>query len=397
METFYNQTLFIPTIQIEKFKKDVEKLNKKAKKLGFEPISYIQHDEFKKEDYIREVVHQGEIFGSLRKFKMTTQKFTVSGQTPQVKDYIFIASLEATENGNIVKNFIETTQDYSQVVSECQHCKINRKRKKTFILQNKNSAEYIQVGSGCLEDYLGQDSLQQALFQAECLFQLIYVKENYGYNLSDGLFGGSSNFPLEEYLAYVIKSIEEDGWMSRKEASSKIACLPTSERAWMEMSKNQNIPSQDNIDLAEKVIYWAANILEPKNDFERNLNIIAKNGFVTSSQNGFAASMVNSYHSFQEKIIAEKNEKPDTSEYQGVIGEKIEFHGIILKSYAFESFYGLTHLIVIQDDNGNIFKWYATSKQDLIIGNKYNFKGRVKSHEVYKNQKQTVLIRVSYT
>lgn len=394
MNNFYNETIYIPTIHIDAFTDKIFNLNKKAKKLGFEPITFVQHDEYRKEEYTRETLYQGEgPFGTIKKFKVMTQKFTISGQTPQVKDFVFIAALESTENGNIVKKFSESPLDFSQYGSKCEHCNINRRRKQTYIIQNTNTGEYKQVGSTCLDDFLGSDSLQSALFQAESLYDLIYIKESFYDPFYDGSSGGFSQFPLEEYLSYVVKVIEVEGWASKKSVEGKLGSKSTAETAWMEMSSRRQQPTQEQIDQASSVIDWALN-MQPNNDYERNLHIIAKNGRVTHSQYGFAASMVNACKTFHEKILAEKNSKQKPSEFQGTVGQKISFDAIVLKCLSFDSYYGRTNLTILQDDDGNIFKWSTGSHVNFVAGNKHSFTGTVKEHTTYNQQKQTVLTRV---
>jgi hypothetical protein len=41
----------------------------------------------------------------------------------------------------------------------CEHCNTNRKRNQTFVIQNTETAEILQVGSSCMDDYITKDDL----------------------------------------------------------------------------------------------------------------------------------------------------------------------------------------------------------------------------------------------
>ena len=61
-----------------------------------------------------------------------------------------------------------------------------------------------------------------------------------------------------------------------------------------------------------------------------------------------------------------------------------------------ETMYGTNVLYVLEDEAGNKFTtFYAGHKMTLEKNETYNIKGTVKKHEIYKDEKQTVLTRVA--
>jgi hypothetical protein len=59
---------------------------------------------------------------------------------------------------------------------------------------------------------------------------------------------------------------------------------------------------------------------------------------------------------------------------------------------SFDGVYGRSTMHIMEDDEGNQLKW-TTAAKTLVEGNVYHLRGTVKSHDVYKNAKQTVLTR----
>ena len=85
---------------------------------------------------------------------------------------------------------------------------------------------------------------------------------------------------------------------------------------------------------------------------------------------------------------------PDISEYQGKVGERLEFFLTVEKAIELDGYYGQSILYTMRDNNQNIFIWITASKTiHLEENNIYHLRGTVKEHKKYKNQKQTVLSR----
>ena len=86
----------------------------------------------------------------------------VLGEMPRLAGWKFIASIQHTAEGNILKGFGEEIPvHYRTVVSECDHCQTKRSRKKTYLLLSDIDG-YKQVGRTCLKDFMGATSSVQA-------------------------------------------------------------------------------------------------------------------------------------------------------------------------------------------------------------------------------------------
>ena len=81
------------------------------------------------------------------------------------------------------------------------------------------------------------------------------------------------------------------------------------------------------------------------------------------------------------------------SEWQGQIGNMLSLTADVKSMEVIRSQYGETYLYIMTDEQGNIFKWYAT-QQKLEPGKRYNLRGKVKGHEIHEGVKETLITRV---
>lgn len=103
------------------------------------------------------------------------------------------------------------------------------------------------------------------------------------------------------------------------------------------------------------------------------------------------------------KAEAEANK---ASTWQGSLDDKIVVEVTLMKSYEYETDYGLKCLHFMKDDDGNVYKW-STGKglgwyedknesdtyHQVEDGERFTIKGTVKEHTIYNGIKQTVLTR----
>lgn len=101
-------------------------------------------------------------------------------------------------------------------------------------------------------------------------------------------------------------------------------------------------------------------------------------------------------HAEVRKAQAQKIEREaqPVSEFVGEIGGKVELEVKVLAIRTVESDYGLSYLCLFSA-GGNILKWFASRKPDFFAeGDVVKIIGTVKGHEVYRDVKQTSILRV---
>jgi hypothetical protein len=82
------------------------------------------------------------------------------------------------------------------------------------------------------------------------------------------------------------------------------------------------------------------------------------------------------------------------SEHQGSIGERIDRELTVIKAITSDGFYGTSTMHIFEDADKNQYIW-STSAKCLEEGSTYQVRGTVKSHDIYRNTKQTILTRCS--
>jgi hypothetical protein len=170
--------------------KRMESLSKRAVKLGLDPITLKVTDETVilnyAYDYDGTYTHDADFLHTY---------CILSGGTPKVEGFHFLASIEHTPAGNLVKKVpvlsaqmrglvasgpedkarealeaIDVTK-YRTVDPTCDHCGLIRSRKDTYLVYNDATGEIKQVGRTCLRDYTGADNPEAIVKFLEMYFE----------------------------------------------------------------------------------------------------------------------------------------------------------------------------------------------------------------------------------
>lgn len=78
--------------------------------------------------------------------------------------------------------------------------------------------------------------------------------------------------------------------------------------------------------------------------------------------------------------------------FVGEIGQRLDLSLTVHHIIPLETNYGKSTMHIMFDDRGNEFIW-TTAAKTLIAGNRYELRGTVKEHRVYKGKNQTILNR----
>ena len=149
------QEYCIPSENIETLKAKFEKLQRKARRIGYTGVLRLNIGE------IQEETHKNSS-------GYTTVSYwypvTVEGEAPVIPGYAFIATLEHTEAGVIVRAVpgmvaeSELVAWRGNVTQECQHCGLRRNRNDTFLIREEATKTVKQIGRQCLRAYMGYES-----------------------------------------------------------------------------------------------------------------------------------------------------------------------------------------------------------------------------------------------
>lgn len=395
-----NQVFWIPDVNLVALTRRIDWLNARAVKLNAEPIQLLLIGHFSYADKKRRTHHYTAVF-------IAGTRIRLDG------GWTFAGTLEHTEAGNVLRAAPDEhiPSLYKTVEPACDHCKLERQRKDTYIVRLGD--KYQQVGRTCLKDFVGHRSPAAIAAWASYIAELSsYIEE-----ACDGT-GTPTGLDAKYFLKLVAASIRLWGWIPRSKSDGFNSATADSALWWADEDykslaknnalvrdnglprvNNRGVPIETNtadIDLADAALEWARDLsgdLVIENDYLWNLHIVAQLDGFTWRQMGLAASMIYAFtrHLQQE---AEKNERPP-SNWVGTVKTRQQFTDLELVAvFSYETMYGVTYLHKFYDLDGNIIVW-KTGSVCLDSGCNYSGKATVKAHDTYKADKQTIVTRAA--
>lgn len=447
------QTYLIPDCNLAELEARIEKLNKRAAKLGVPSIIITKHP-----DHVQHRVRQLTVDGHINSNcwrrpeqmvkgqatgtafladaweatgeVMTWWSVTVTGSTPSYNGWRFVATLEPLdlEDGS-VENLIQTVpgetcpSDYRGRVSQCDHCRTARRRNQTFVLKHENGSTKM-VGRQCIKDFLGYNGDPHAMAAwAESLAelgQLCGSAEDDEWLGCGGGGRGERAWDLKKFLTLTACRVRLFGWLGRGKArdefrsqdatADKVLELLTppnpsrdGTEAYKEWEKfsDQHVEAPEDEQTAEAAIEWAKAIpqtdREGEDNYLANVNLVARCGTASRKTAGIAASIVIAYQKAMEREInLQKLASRPPSNWVGEVGTRIKLLKVKCeKVTAHDGMFGTTGIHKLTDEHGNDLTWFASSSDWMKEGETYHISCGIKKHDEYKGRKQTVLTRVT--
>ena len=138
----------------------IEVFNNKALKLGLQPIVFTINKVYQKLIDYAVIDRDGR---ELRRIPLMVDFADVvyDGEPPRLKDWEFVAVLEHTDEGTVIKRALggpEIPDEYRNIDKKCDHCGLSRVRLSTFVVRNTKTGEFKQVGSSCVKDFVGWEN-----------------------------------------------------------------------------------------------------------------------------------------------------------------------------------------------------------------------------------------------
>jgi hypothetical protein len=399
----------IPAGNLGYLNTEIARLNKRAARLGTTPITVTELERFTKTERVPAwTLGNGEVVD----WKTIGRDYIIigiEGETPRLNGWQFAATLIHDENGNTVRRMpsfdleADLTAYRTADPSNCDHCKLDRRRTDTFVVYNADEGKTMQVGRQCLKDFLGFNdplAIARHLERIQEFMGKIESDDEGGYNQR-----GPAMESTEYFLTHVATMIREFGWISKSQAGYEQT--PTADAAmWnlLDYGKTNEYGKKLYVEYTDEDKAMATAALahcrekfskDSDNEFEYNMAVNLAGDFFNERNKGFVAYAVQAYlRDTQEQIEREVAAK-NPSEHVGTVGERQVFNGLTVTAItAIESFYGVSDLHMFIDADGNKFKWFSSSKT-LKVGETYNLKATVKKHDEYKGEKQTLITRAT--
>lgn len=91
-----------------------------------------------------------------------------------------------------------------------------------------------------------------------------------------------------------------------------------------------------------------------------------------------------------EEYVSSLVYEPSKSTYQGEVGTWLIKDVVIKSNIELDSRFGLSHMHVMEDEDGNVYVWTTASK-NIAAGTPLHMKMKVKEHKEYKGTQQTIV------
>ena len=393
----------IPFDALDGLKGRIAEANKKAARLDVEPLTLTLGETDTVEQFVGGFP-TGEV--------LVFVNGTITGTTPRLNGWAFIASLELFEDTAIIRSIPgeECPPEHRNRGNICDHCGHNRRRTVTYVVRHDDGTTKT-VGRNCLKDFMGQsrhnpESIALMFRYITELLESLEEGEDYG----GGGSGGGKTYDLQGTLELTSAVISAYGWVSKTMVDegkaygettadlvrSYLTAQPDQYKGDAELVAKVNAAKDAKRDTtdAEAAIAWlTGDDLDVSSDYIQSIQAIAKRGWVANKHMGFACSIIQAYRREVARLAKEAAKALVNSQHIGTIGKRETFTLKVNRLIWSEGFYGVTIIHLMEDKDGNVFKWFS-SGPELDEGEFLTVKATVKDHGEYQGTKETVLTRV---
>ena len=416
----------VVTSKLADLRKRIDGLNKKAKKLGTEPVTLVVSDEIDQEVRKVRVAPDNAVDWSLEQIEGTHQYreevvdytfVTVSGEAPMIPGWVFVATLDhevqSSEDDSVGIRRIPVTSrlrerigeeaatavenadltEYRHAPNKCDHCHTIRRRNQTYLLFELATGKLRQVGTDCVKDYTGANNPERIAAWAEWLYSLDTDLEYEG----EGGFGfaeegmGRALVSTREYLAAVSALIRKRGWVPRWQHDEYTGDFYRNDYSTADgahsllnsavLQKETPITDEDYAE-AEATLEWvrsdvAERELGGEDEYLYNLVTYMRGNYLGPKGDGFVASSIMARRREIERKLA--GERSKSSEWFGE--EKKRIKGLTIEvtfTRDFEGFYGVRTLTKGYTPEGNLILWWGNGSMEQ--GHTYRCNATVKKH-----------------
>jgi len=434
----------IPEKNWEAAQKKLSALRRRATKLGVNGLTYeVKGEEVRKMD-----TGKYDLDGRPVKVEVLYVLVEVTGDAPVIAGYTFAATIEHTEEGNVIRSVpgsdLEAPTCYRTASRVCEHCNKIRSRKDTYLVRNDETQEWFQVGKTCLRDFLGED-VDAFLGRLSWWGTL----ETFGSLDPDEMGWGEGRCePLYSRLDFLLACailVRTEGWMSRTRAreAEGLSSVPATadEALWLlspsfsqgekrDKAKVWDKMIEADVETAKKTVAWveaewASKDVTARSEYEHNVvvSLAANQGRVTRKSAGLVGSAISCYLRAMDRLeIAKAEAKSSLNEHFGEVGggdRDGEYkRGAKKGEPKFKKGYDLTLSVVsifekvdewgeypttfihkMRDAAGRTFTWFGSRRiygENGTVaerGDTFSATWNVKAHNEFKGRLETIINR----
>lgn len=297
-DVFGDRTMYdIPEANFAKFEREMAKLSRRSERLIGLPITPIVFS------YKMEPLGDGT--------SRRVMEVYLTAEVPVLNGWTFVARIDhSNEVGNIIRTVPNLACDlpdrFRTSAPNCDHCKVNRRRRDTFVVWNAETNEFQQVGTTCLADFFGHDPYKIAKL-AEMLGYATEVATAARETMEQGDLVERRWINVELFLAHTAQIVQQHGWVSMKVAREN-GIVSTRERAACANLDDDYALTPADYEMAAQATEWAQSLADKTDmsDFEHNVSVIAQSPYMEERSMGIAAAIVGIYYQNQRRATETK-------------------------------------------------------------------------------------------
>ena len=311
--------------------------------------------------------------------------------------------------------FIVPTRYFSSNPCTCDYCKTNRKRNKTYLVVNRETGEWKQLGKECLKLFVtGIDVNAIATFEsfikeaedaANPADEFFYNRRFKFVKIADALALACAVYRERGYLATRDSVGNPNDFSNKNIVQRKLAQQYGYDSDFLNISNSvrneiDEIAVKTDTAIAKEDTEVAIEMVKrfPDEPYYNNLKVIVENEYIPLNKLGLLVSIPKAIDRYEEekKRQEEKERLATKSNYIGSVGDKIEVDFVSGREAACcETQFGLLYIYEFKDASGNVIVWKSSSGKEIPESGKIS--GTVKAHEEYNGVKQTVILRAKIT
>lgn len=341
-------------------------------------------------------------------------RLTLSAPKIAYGGWTVVAALDQTEDGSFITRNAPGQElgGWRPDEQVCEHCGTRRRRQSTYLLRGPDG-DLKQVGSSCLEPFLGVhpkglwaldwdldlkegDDEEWAAAGPSARQSTVVPTRNLiaaALAVSDG---------GREYLSNT--RAREWGKPSTTDRTLELFFgLPPRERKDHEARDETLARAQKYLeDGTADAVIAAARDIDGDTDYATNLRAASAGENTSTRHAGLVTSAISVWRRNQEMESRRRERAATPKGYVAPVGSKVKgLTGKVTTVRLLDNPYSYADipdtLIVMTAPDGHVMKWKATGRHDVEPGQTLTFTGgTVKAHDVYRDVDQTVLTRVKY-
>lgn len=333
----------------------------------------------------------------------------LSHPTISYDGWSFVAALDTTPDGSFITRNApgEELHGWRPQEALCEHCGTRRHRTTTYVLRHTDGT-ITQVGSTCIQDFLGVKPAGLWTLDADLADQIESDVAEHAPN-----HAGQVYTPVDDVVALALAA--SDGGRGYRSASQwspgsstvqvvrdVLFTVPRTRDEEEERTELEQQAARYRADgTVDEVLRFAAD-LAGDSDYATNLRTLATQDHVGPKHLGILASAVAVWARDRAEQTQRQAQVPPAAGWLGPVGTKLTGRSatvekVVYVDNPYDPYGGVNTLVIMRADTGHTLKWFATGRKDLDTGQRLSLTGgTVKDNDTYQGTDQTVVTRVRY-